>query len=242
MRVDPSIFGDWNFSHLSVTGSTVYGPHSAVLMGGDSGVGSTTEGEEQGETSQDAEAYGAPGIVFRPRPPESVSTPDGTQVVGAEAMAGRTPDGLVPLAWRDLRFNRAFPAPKPGTVALVGYGGGFLSFDDSDDLETIGALYVPYANGAKAMSISFDPELEALSIIHGEGQAILLQDDGSIQMQSPDASSWIRLENDMITVMSKLLILNGGAVVVGDPTGAIVPLAPGGASPPCPRLFLNPAV
>lgn len=223
MRIDPTIFSDWTLSHLSVTGSTVYGPHNAVLMGGDSGVGSTTEGEEQGETSQDAEAFGAPGIVFRPRAPQEVSTPDGTQVVGAEAMAARTPDGLVPLAWRDLRFNRAFPAPKPGTVALVGYGGGFLSFDDTagnvgDRKGSITTWYVPYGFtggvAAKAHAIVLDPEEEAVSIVHGDGASVLLTDETAI-IRSPAGDAFIEVRDGKIILNAVKVIVRGG-MLIGD--------------------------
>ncbi len=86
-----------------------------------------------------------------------------------------------------------------------------------------------------------DADEQAISIVHGDGQCILLQDDGSITMQSPDGQSFLKLENGKVTIQADQLVLNGGAVVVGDPLGPIVPLAAGSLSPPCPRLFLNPA-
>lgn len=217
MRINPTIFSDWTFSHLSVTGSSVYGPHGAVLIGGESGVGGFTE--DGGEVAQDAEAYGAPGIVFRPRPPEEVVTPDGTQLIGAEAMAARTPDGLVPVAWRDLRFNRALRDPKPGTVALVGYGGGFLAFEDGEVKTpdpaqpkrkfsaSVGTLVIPYdynASGqaARAHSIVLDPDNKFIGITHGKGHSVRLRDDGSITLSTfldadPDSYSiFLRVSPD----------------------------------------------
>lgn len=248
MGFDVTTFSNWTLSYLEITGSTVYGPHNAVLMGGGAGVGSLDEGDsEGGEQAQDAEAYGAPGIVFRPRPPEDVETPDGTQRIGAEAMGARTADGLVPMAWRDLRFNRVFPAPKPGTVALVGYGGGFLSFDDTagtsgDQKATLGTLYVPYqfSSGvpAKAMVLTVDPETEALQLIHGDGFAISMTPDEGIVMRA-DAATFARMKPDEVLFHAKKIMLKGN-VYVGAQAEVGVPLLPGSSSPPCPTLYLSP--
>lgn len=247
----PNAYANWVISLLNVTGSTVAGPHNAVLVGGGGSVAGFDD--DDGEIAQDAEAYGAPGIVFRPRPPEDVDTPDGTVTVGAEAMGARTGDGLVPMAWRDLRWNRAFPAPKAGTVALVGYGGGFLSMDDTDSKcgdqkANIQVIYCPYAfnNGVagKAHAIIMDPEEEAITIVHGAGQSILMQKDGSIRMQSPDGQNFIQVADGQVTISGVQVVLKAGAVIIGDPVGSPpvppVPMLPGAASPPCPRLFLSP--
>jgi hypothetical protein len=248
MAFDVTAFSNWTVSFLEVTGSTVYGPHHAVLVGGGAGVGSFDEDDALGgEQAQDAEAYGAPGIVFRPRPPEDVSTPDGSQRLAAEAMAARTGDGLVPMAWRDLRFNRVFPAPKPGTVALVGYGGGFLAFDDTagnsgDQKATLGTLYVPYqfSGGvpAKAMVITVDPETEALQLIHGDGFAISMTPDEGIVMRA-DAETFARMKpGEMLFHAAKIMLK--GNVYLGAQAEVGVPLLAGGASPPCPTLYLSP--
>ena len=161
----------------------------------------------------------------------------------------RVGDGLIPMTWRDLRLNRAFPAPKAGTVALVGYGGGFLSLDDTDansgdQKATIQVFYCPYSFSggvpAKAHCIIVDP-VEGISIIHGDGASFLMGKDKSIMLQSPDGQSFVKVQDGMVTIQTALLILNGGAVVVGNPMGPIAPLLAGPASPPCPRLFVNPA-
>lgn len=127
---------------LRVVGSTVVGPHNAVLMGVEGPSGGLEDFEEDlgGESRPDVESFGAPGIVFRPRPRETI----GGQDLEAESKGVRTSEGVIPLAWRDLRWNRVFPAPKPGTIALVGYGGGFLAFDDTESKLTNGTLYIPY--------------------------------------------------------------------------------------------------
>lgn len=236
----PTRIGNWVTVSLAVTGSTVDGPHNAVLFGA-AGIAGLAE-DDAGETGQDLDAYGAPGIVWRPRAPEEI---DG-ETVGAEAVGLRVSDDVLPAGWRDLRWNRRFPSPKPGTVALVGYGGGFLSFDDAAAADgTIQVLYCPYAYSGgtptKAHSIILDPEEESITIVHGEGQSALLQSDGSIRLQSPDGQSFVQIEDGKITLQSGQIVINGGAVVIGNPLGPIVPLAAGPASPPCPRLFLNPA-
>lgn len=234
----PTTIGNWVTVSLAITGSTVDGPHNAVLMGG-SGLGGFED--DDGEAAQDIEAYGAPGIVWRPRAPEEL---DG-ETVGAEAVGLRVSDDVLPTGWRDLRWNRKFPAPKPGTVAFVGYGGGFLSFDDVDGGEgTIQVMYCPYAYSGgtptKAHAITLDPEQESITVVHGEGQSILLQKDGTTRIQSPDGQSFIQIEDGKVTIQSDQIVINGGAVVIGNPLQAIVPLLAGPASPPCPRLFLNP--
>lgn len=224
MRFDPTVFTNWAISYLEITGSTVYGPHAAVLVGGEGSVGD--------ETSQDTEAYGAPGVVFRPRPPEAVQTPGGEQRLTAEAMGARTADGLVPFAWRDLRLNRAFPAPKAGTVAFVGYGGGFLSLDDTDadsgdQKATRATLYAPFefSDGvaAKAHAVILDPEKNAVSVVHADGSAVLLTESGVI-MKSPDGTAFIELQDGKIILNAPQVVVRGG-MLIGSEAGPVFPLA-----------------
>lgn len=133
-------------SSMRVIGSTVVGKHGAVLVGVEGPAGGLDDFDEDagGEERSDVEFFSSPGLVWRPRAKEVV---DGDELE-AEARGFRTSEGIVPIAWRDLRFHRAFPAPKPGTVALVGYGGGFIAFDDTEDLgQTLATnltVYVPY--------------------------------------------------------------------------------------------------
>lgn len=193
-------WGNWTITTLQITGSTVSGPMSAVLVGG--------EGTAGNETAQDVTAFGAPGIVFRPRAPEELSGSDGQKYkLGAEALGVRQGDEIKPFTWRDLRFNKVFPAPKPGTVALVGYGGAFLSFDDTDALESRATLYVPYADGAKAMSIIIDPEGESMSLVHGDGMAIILA-NSMVLIKNASGNAYHQIDADGHT-------LNGNTKIVG---------------------------
>lgn len=218
--LDVTLFSNWTISYVEVQGSVVHGPHNAVLVGGSG----AAAGGEDGEQTQDAEAYGALGIVVRPRPPSSV--PDGaggTETVGAEAMAARTSDGLVPLAWRDLRLNRAFPAPKPGTVAVVGYGGGFVSFDDTDtesgdQLASRVTLYCPFqfasGVGAKAHAVVLDPDENSVSVVHADGAAVVLTEDATI-LKGPDGTAFIELSDGKIVINAPQVVVRGG-MLIGD--------------------------
>lgn len=191
----------WTVTTMQITGSSVADkPFGAVLMGGD--------GTVPGEGPQGAEAFGAPGLVFRPRPPSSETGTDGQiYKIGAEALGARMGDELIPFTWRDLRFNKVYPAPKPGTVALVGYGGAFLSFDDTDALESRATLYVPYAGGTKAMSVIIDPEGESMSLVHGDGMAVILA-NAMVLIKNASGDAYHQLDADGHT-------LNGNTKIVG---------------------------
>lgn len=210
---------------LRVVGSTVVGTNSAVMVGGDTGIGGLTdpEGDAPGERRDDVEAYGAPGIVFRPRPP---STPSGSSdELAAEAIALRTPDGVIPVAWRDLRLNRRFPNPKVGSVALVGYGGGFLSFDDAADGSDTsqGALYVPYerdgdGNVTKAHVISIGRDSNGtpfVGLISGEGVRVTLLDD-EVVVASKDGSNRVEVNDGGVNVVGPFKAASGADL--GGPT------------------------
>jgi len=242
-------FIDWVVQLVDVIGSTLDGPHNAVLMGGNTVVGSLDPTEPDDEAPNDATdeapAYGAPGIVFRPRPPEEVETDAGTELLSAEAVAARVADTLIPVAWRDLRLNRRFVAPKAGTVALVGYGGGFLSFDDGSTEGTLQTLYCPYdfdADGVaqKTHAILVQPDgANGISINHGDGYQLSLTSGGFL-LRCSDANTFLQVKEGQI-VMSAAKIFAKGTLYVGQAGELGVPLLPGPASPPCPSLFLSPS-
>ena len=233
------------FAVAGIADSDTLGDEEGVLLAGDS----------QGEQTDNADVFGQIGVVARPLPPsdsEAVSE-------HAEVICVRTSDGLVPIASRDVRLRMFGNAPNKGTVALIGYGGSYHSVApvDNDDLTkgSIHTIYCPYDFDSdfvaqKAHVITIDPTSgnESISIVHADGQAIFLQSDGSVQLQSSDSPQGSGLKQSVIQVLpgqinlqTDQLVLNGGMTVIGNPMGAIVPLLPGVASPPCPRLFLNPA-
>jgi len=215
---------------LRVTGSTIFGKHSAVLVGGKGGVPDidleNKDGEAAGELATDTEGYGALGIVVRPRPP---SVPQGeVEELAAEARALRTTAGLFPVSWRDLRLNRRFPAPKPGTVALVGYGGGFLSFDDADGDTSLGTLYVPYerngsGNVTKAHMLSMGRDGSGkpfVGLISGEGPRLTMLEDLAV-LASKDGANRLEVGDGGVVAVGPLKAASGADL--GGPTS--VPLA-----------------
>jgi hypothetical protein len=245
MRASPEPFiAGIAFGFLRIIGSSIAGKHSAVLYGGDGPVGGLgdLELDEEGERREDVEGYGGFGLVFRPRPPEVI----GGEELAAEAMGLRGPKGLVPVAWRDLRLHRRFPAPKAGSIGLVGYGGGFAAFDDTTaDSGTEKAskftLYVPYEfNGSgvptKAHLIAVDPESESINILHADGGQFVLLPDKQI-MAISDNSTWWNLEPGKFEVQADAINLIG-TVSIGNPTLAVALLA-GSTSQPSTRLRIT---
>src|SRR5574341_1718301 len=96
--------------------------------------------DNDGEVGQNSEVFGALGVVSRPKLPER----SGNKEFAAEVVCLRTSDGLVPVAWRDLRLDAAFPnGQKEGSTALVGYGKGFITLDLNADGENILVAYCP---------------------------------------------------------------------------------------------------
>ncbi len=239
------------FTVLRVVGSTIEGPHSMVLVGGNTGIGGLDESDTApGEAVDGIAAYGAFGRVFRPRPPERI----GKDLIGAEAFSARTPDGPTPLSWRDPRHHIAYPNPKVGSMADVGYAGGFADWEDvgapavgNPDLQVYNqrrTVYVPYAKNAlgvptKAHAIVFDPETESLSLIQGDGYAVVLDADNGIVMRSKTGASWIQLKDDKIDLVASSINARGN-VALGANTAAALPLLPGPASQPTPSVYFSP--
>jgi hypothetical protein len=230
-------FEGWSFSEMRVTGSTLTQDderETAVLLGG-----SASAAEREDGTA----AYGTLGLVFRPRrpePEEGAADDAETNELYARAFAVRHGERLVPLAYWDKRLHRAFPAPREGTVALVGYGGGFLSFDDAAEGEsTLETLYVPYARDSsgvpqKCHTIILDPDQKSIGIIQGDGRAIILGPDGIVMRAN--GSTWLELKDGELTVSAASIKLRG-SVMIGSGLGA-VPMVTG--LEPCPSLFLSP--
>jgi len=194
-----------------------------------------------------AEQFGALGIVGRPLPPSVTNGVDEfTEVACVKAN-----DGLIPIAARDTRLGMQGDGPAEGTLAFVGYGGGFHSMSPvpaggtPEGGGTIHVLYCPFdfdddGVAQKAHTITLDPAEgnESISVVHAGGQALLLQNDGSVTMQSVDGQTFIKVEDGKLTIQSEQIVLSG-TTFVGDPSLG-VPLLAGPASPPCARLFLSP--
>jgi len=195
---------------------------------------STDDTSTAGELVSDADVYGQIGMVARPLAP--------TGEEHAEAVCVQTVDGLVPIAGRDVRLRMPGNAPHEGTIASVGYGGAFHSFDpvDKNNLSkgTISTLYVPYSNNTKAHAVIIDPTVgnESISIVHGDGFAITIGASAMV-LKNPTGSASICIDAAGITMYGQVNLV--GPVVIGTPAAA-VPLLPGVASGPCHTLFLSP--
>lgn len=203
------------------------------------------------EGTNDAEIYTSPGIIGRPLPPRTVNG----EALHMDVICIQTVEGLVPIAYRDVRLAMAGDAaPGEGVLAFVGYGGGFHSMtpvEDGDDPAgggTIHVIYCPFdfdSQGVaqKAHSIILDPTLgnESIMIVHANGLAITMSDDDkkAILLKNAAGDATFRLDDDGITMTAVAIVLSGG-VIVGDPLTA-VPLLPGVASPPSTVFFVSPS-
>lgn len=201
----------------------------------------------QAETNDDAEQYSAPGIIGRPLPPRIIQGREEHM----DVVCVLTADGLVPIAYRDLRLKMAGgAAPAAGVLAFVGYGGGFHSMtpvaqgDDPAGAGTIHVIYCPYdfdGDGVaqKAHSIILDPTggNESITIAHADGQAIMMVNE-ELTLKSPDGTAFISIKNGTIDFIATTCTFNAG-VVIGDSLTA-VPLLAGPASPPSSKLFVSP--
>jgi len=199
---------------------------------------------KRGEVDSAAEVFSSLGIIGRPLPP---SKERGRQF-HAEVLCLRTADGLVPFSARDLRLRMQGAGPAAGTIAVVGYGGGFHSLSPVQGDPTKGTIHIVYCpydydgNGVarKAHVITLDPTAgnESITMVHAAGQSFLLQADGSARIQSPDGQAYVQINDKKAEISADQIVLNG-TVFIGNPLVG-VPLLPGPASPPCPRLFLSP--
>ena len=191
---------------------------------------SVTDTDDSGERAIEQEAYGAIGLISRPLPK--------TESGAAEAVCRRTPDGLMPVACRDNRLNKLYPAPKDGTVALVGYAGAFdaneakVSADGKGTPQSsVRTIYVPYAivNGipTKAHAIIIDGTAgkEKIIICHGDGGFIKIMSGKSISLEADDGS-WVSVSPDTVVIQAKNVVINGNVKISGK-TSIAPPGTPG---------------
>jgi len=199
----------------------------------------------RGEVEQEADVFGALGIIGRPLPPSTVRG----RKLHAEVLCLRTADGLVPISARDLRLRMQGNGPAEGTLAFLGYGGGFHSLSPVDGDPTKGTIHVVYcpydfdSDGVaqKAHVITLDPTSgnESVTIVHADGMAITMSaaDKKALVMKNAAGDATLRLDDDGITLTAKTIVLSGG-VILGEPALA-VPFAGGPAMPPCSKFFYS---
>lgn len=205
-------------------------------------------GDDVGEVHESAPWYGALGIVGRQLPPLNNEH--------LEVLCVRTGDGLIPMAVRDVRLRMAGSAPSEGTLAFVGYGGGFHSLtpvaDGSDPSGggTIHMVYCPYdfdADGVaqKAHTLIMDPSTgnQSIQLIHGDGMAITMSGEGdkALLLKNASGDANLRLDDNGITLTADTIVLAGN-VIIGDAAtmATALPLLAGASSPPCSKLYVAP--
>jgi hypothetical protein len=253
---------DWVFEFCKVLGSSIASSadgtknpvqyHVIGLPGWDlTGDEPTIDLDETAaEVSSEAEVYSSLGMLGRPLPPVEV---DGASE-HAEVVCIKQADGLLPISVRDIRLRMGGDAPNEGTVAFVGYGGGYHSISPvaNDDLDqgSIHVIYCPYAFDSsgvatKAHSIILDPtddgvSFPSISIVHAEGMALTMSGEGkkAILMKNAAGDASFRLDDDGITATAATIVLSGG-VIVGEPVAATA-LLPGTASQGSAKFFLSP--
>jgi hypothetical protein len=222
-------------------------PKTKVVMVQVAGIGSMdplapeegANANQQGEQAEKMPEMGPLGMLWRHLPPGKL---DG-RTVHADVVCLKTADGLVPVAWRDLRLYKAFPdGLAEGQIAVAGYGKGFYSLTLNADGENIHVIYCPYdfnASGtpAKAHCVILDPD-QGVSIAHADGMAITMHQQ-TLTLRSDTGGARIFMQGDQITQQASKIILQGNVAVGANPAAA-VPLLPGAASPPCPSLWLSP--
>lgn len=207
--------------------------------------------DAKAQVMNNAEQFSSPGIIGRPLPPENLRGIDYRMNV----MCLSTADGLVPYAYRDLRWRMGGNGPGPGVLAFVGYGGGFHSLvpvsklnDRTQKVEashggTIHILYCPFdydsnGNAQKAHTIILDPTAgnESIVIAHANGLAITMSNDGKkpLLLKNASGNATLRLDDDGVTITASQITL-AGTVTIGDPVTAL-PLAAGPAVLPSTSL------
>lgn len=197
------------------------------------GVGGIEDDDAAGEQAPDQVRYsGALGMIWRALPPDT--TKGKSRFL--DVLCAKVADGLLPIAWRDERINRAFPnGPKEGTIAMAGYGGGFHSLDltaanSGSQKANIHVIYCPYqfdANGvpAKAHAVVIDPSSgnQSISITHGDGYQLSLTSEGfNVNI---DASTFLQMGPGAFTVNAAKIILQGNCAL-GASALTAVPITP----------------
>jgi hypothetical protein len=204
------------------------------------------ENENNSESTDDADVYGSLGVIGRPLPPENA----GGVEEHAEVVCVRTADGLVPIGVRDVRLRMGGNAPNEGTVAFVGYGGGYHSISPVDNTDiSKGAIQVIYCGydfnssgvAGKAHTIILDPTSgnESIMVVHADGMAITMSaaSKKDVVIKNANGSACIIVNDDGIKFNGNVIC--NGSLIVGNPASA-VPLLAGVASPPSTLFYVSP--
>lgn len=195
--------------------------------------------DDKGEPAAEMPVYGALGVVSRPRKPDDKGF--------AEAVAGRSDDGLQPIAMRDVRISKARGNVLEGSTGIAGYGGAFVAIDDAPSGGgSIVTAYAPYAfdgSGvpahAHSITMNTTPGDESVIVAAGDGQSVIMNAaTGVMILRSKSGKALVILDDDKVTISGKTITLYG-LVTIGNPATA-VPALPGAAFPGCTSLNVSP--
>lgn len=246
--------------------ASVVGAADVVMQLATAATGSFSEDADDEELAEDVSALGALGVVARPMPPETIDNKEyACEVIVLRTGAG----GMRPIAYRDLRFNKALdPAgsgqlPAEGSTALVGYGGGFIQLSLTDQPSSseppittpptpgskrranIATIYAPYKfswqddSATKAHSVNIDTTPGNESISVVHGEGT------SVLLTSDSAILRSPDGSACLVVENGKITLNAsevvcnGGLIAGDPSTA-VPLLAGSASPGSTKFYVSP--
>jgi hypothetical protein len=209
---------DFAFGFRRVLASKVMGAAKAIVVALE-GVKGEDDDEANKERSEDTSFFGALGLVARPLPNVEAKDATPTNPEGyAEVICARFGDEDLPICHRDLRLCAKLN-PQEGEIALVQYGGGFLSLRPaSDGLGTQASLYVPRlkSDGSVEMAhgLFVDPtDGGSLSMLHGGGAGFFLTADGAM-VKNHAGDAFVDLNETQARLSAPTMFVSTGSFFV----------------------------
>lgn len=211
--------------YRAISSATVGDSGITIDLEGLGSIGFDDDDDDVGE-GVTSELFGPLGLIGKPLPPETI----GGKTRQAEVFGAKLADDALPLAWRDLRLNEAFPGGlSEGQLAFVGYGGGFhsierTSVDSGDQRASIHVIYAPYefSNGtpAKAMAIVIDTENESIGLVHGDGYWIGADATNGIVLRA-DKNTFLAIKAGEISMVANKVSARGNFAAGKDTSLAV---------------------
>lgn len=157
------------------------------------------------------------GLYARPDDPDAVG---GVATNGSGALFGFLGDDGFVMPTTDPRTIGKVPQVKKGGTVLYNGRGCFLHMDGETGATM---LYVPYANGTKAMVVSIDVSpggQENIQIRHGDGHGVSLLGSGEVAINNRAGDAGIVIDDSGITLNGNVKLVGGlvaGNVAAAEP-------------------------